>query len=157
MTILTLISSSALSNTAAARMYQLQYSPFVFNSCSPFKVATEDSFLSTTTQDVASHNVIIRSYTSALCSILNEIIRLNFTWLLIETKPLRYCWTEQFRLIRPVDKCYYGDGSQDWSYSYTLSQSAARSLVSIPKCHITVSCICSVEGSSVDVRSLRLL
>jgi len=52
---------------------------------------------------------------SALCSILNEIHRLNFTWLLIRTKPLLHWWTEQFRLIQAADKWYSGDSSQDWS------------------------------------------
>jgi hypothetical protein len=63
--------SSALCNTAAARVYQLEYSRFVFNSSSQFKVVIVDSLLSSATQDAASPNVIIRSYTSALCSIPN--------------------------------------------------------------------------------------
>lgn len=67
------------------------------NSCSPFKVVTVDSLLSSATQDVAPHDVIIRSCTSALCSILIAIHRLNFTWLLTGTKPLRHWWTEQIR------------------------------------------------------------
>jgi hypothetical protein len=53
--VVTLISSSALCNTAAARVYQLEYSWLVFNSCSPFKVATVGSLLPSTPQDVASH------------------------------------------------------------------------------------------------------
>jgi hypothetical protein len=107
--VLTLISSSALCNTAAAHVYQLEYSRILIKICSPFKVVTVDSLLSSATQDVALHNVIIRSYTSALCSILNEIHRLKFTWILIGKKPLRHWWTEQVRLKQPVDKWYFGD------------------------------------------------
>ena len=90
--VLILMSFSALRNTSAGRVYQLGYSGFAFNSCNQFKVVTfflneVDSLLSSTTQDDASRNVIIRISTSALCSTLNEISWLNFTWLLIETKP----------------------------------------------------------------------